>query len=399
MGILTNSADRITRPTASKGGSMKIVAAPNAFKGSLSATEAAGAMAEGIKQVLPEAEVVQVPVADGGDGLVDVAMEALHGERRVLKVTGPRDNKVEAEYCYVKSMDLVTVEMALASGLALLPDELRDPTLTTTFGTGELIRAGLDLKVKRIDVGIGGSATNDGGIGMAQALGVRFLDKQGTELPGIGSSLNAICEIDMSGLDPRIKTTTVEAVCDVDNPLCGPKGAAAVYGPQKGASPAQVEELDQGLNNLAQLIKKQLGVDVSNMPGAGAAGGLGAGLHAFLGAKLCKGIDLIFDLVGLEEKLAGAEIVFTGEGQIDFQTVFGKAPGGVGAAAKAKGIPCFAIAGAVGSELGDLHKTGIDAVFSLCSGPMTIDDAMENSKQHLARVTEQALRSFLAGRN
>ncbi len=314
---------------------MKIVAAPNAFKGSLTATEAAGAMAEGIKQVLPEADVVLVPVADGGDGLVDVAVEALHGERRVLKVTGPRDHKVQAEYCYVKSMDLVTVEMALASGLALLPDKLRDPTLTTTFGTGELIQAGLDLGVKRINVGIGGSATNDGGIGMAQALGVRFLDEQGTELPGIGSSLSAICEIDMSGLDPRIKTTTFEAVCDVDNPLCGPKGAAAVYGPQKGASPAQVEELDQGMNNLAQLIKKQLGADVIDMPGAGAAGGLGAGLHAFLGARLCKGIDLIFDLVGLEETLAGADLVLTGEGQIDFQTVFGKAPGGVGAAAQA----------------------------------------------------------------
>jgi glycerate kinase len=378
---------------------MKIVAAPNAFKGSLTATEAAGAMAEGIAQVLPEAEVVQVPVADGGDGLVDVAVEALHGERRVLKVTGPRERKVEAAYCYVKSMDLVTVEMALASGLALLPAELQDPTLTTTYGTGELIRAGLDLGAKRIDVGIGGSATNDGGIGMAQSLGVRFLDKQGKELPGIGSSLTAICDIDMSGLDPRIKATTVEAVCDVDNPLCGPKGAAAVYGPQKGASPAQVAELDQGLKNLAQLIRKQLGVDVIDMPGAGAAGGLGAGLHAFLGAKLCKGIDLIFGLVGLEEKLVGADLVLTGEGQIDFQTVFGKAPGGVGAAAKAQGVPCFAIAGAVGKELGDLHKTGIDAVFSLCTAPMTLEASMKNAKENLMRVTQQAIRSFLAGQN
>ena len=378
---------------------MKIVAAPNAFKGSLTAIEAARAMAKGIAQVLPEAEVVQVPVADGGDGLVDVALEALHGEKRVLKVTGPRGSEVEAEYCYVKTMNLVTVEMALASGLALLPNELQDPTLTTTFGTGELIRAGLDLGAKRIDVGIGGSATNDGGIGMAQALGVRFLDKQGAELPGIGSSLAAIREIDMSGLDPRVKTTLFDAVCDVDNPLCGPKGAAAVYGPQKGASPAQVKELDHGLKNLAQLIKKQLGVDVIDMPGAGAAGGLGAGLHAFLGAKLCKGIDLIFELVDLDKKLKGADLVLTGEGQIDFQTVFGKAPGGVGAAAKARGIPCFAIAGAVGSKLGALHERGIDAVFSLCVGPMTLKDSMENSKHHLTRVTEQAVRAFLAGQN
>ncbi len=378
---------------------MKIVAAPNAFKGSLSATAAAMAMAEGITQMLPEAEVVQVPVADGGDGLVDVAVEALQGERRTLKVTGPRNTPVEADFCYVKSMDLMAVEMALASGLALLPEDLRDPTLTTTFGTGELIRAGLDLGVKRIDVGIGGSATNDGGIGMAQALGVRFLDKDGKELSGIGSSLGAIAEIDLSGLDPRVKETTFEAVCDVDNPLCGPKGAAAVYGPQKGASPKQVEELDQGLKNLAEVIQKQMGLDVADMPGAGAAGGLGAGLNAFLGAKLRKGIDLIFDLVGLDKKMAGADLALTGEGQIDFQTVFGKAPGGVGVAAKAQGVPCFAIAGAVGKELGDLHETGIDAVFSLCTSPMTLEESMKNAKQNLARVTEQAIRAFLAGRN
>jgi glycerate kinase len=377
---------------------VKIVVAPNAFKGSLSATEAAMAMAEGITQILPGAEVVQVPVADGGDGLVDVAVEALHGERRSLEVTGPRNSPVKADFCYVKSMDLVTVEMALASGLALLPEDLKDPTLTTTFGTGELIRAGLDLGVGRIDVGIGGSATNDGGIGMAQALGVRFLDRDGRALPGIGSSLGAITEIDLSGLDPRVKETTFEAVCDVDNPLCGPKGASAVYGPQKGASPAQVETLDQGLANLAGLIQKQIGLDVIDLPGAGAAGGLGAGLHAFLGAKLCKGIDLIFELVGLDKKLTGAELVFTGEGQIDFQTVFGKAPGGVGVAAKTRGIPCFAIAGAVGKDLGDLHETGISAVFSLCPGPMTLEASMKNAKDHLARVTQQAFRAFLAGR-
>lgn len=376
---------------------MKIIAAPNAFKGSLSATEAAQSMADGITRIFPDVEVVQVPVADGGDGLIDVAVESLDGDRRTIKVTGPRNTSLEADLCYVESMGLVTIEMALASGLALLPEELQDPTLTTTFGTGELISAGLDLGVKRIDVGIGGSATTDGGIGMAKALGVRFLDKDGNELPGTGSSLGAIVDIDMSGLDPRVKETTFEAVCDVDNPLCGPKGAAAVYGPQKGASPAQVKELDQGLANLAGVIKEQMGLDVINMPGAGAAGGLGAGLHAFLGAKLCKGIDLIFELVGLEEKLSGADLVLTGEGQIDFQTVFGKAPGGVGVAAKKQGIPCFAIAGSVGEDLGDLHETGISAVFSLCTCPMTLDEAKENASENLARVTQQAFRAFLAG--
>ncbi len=377
---------------------MKIVVAPNAFKGSLTATEAAIAMEAGIRRILPNAEVVQVPVADGGDGLVDVAVEALNGEIRSLLVRGPRNSPVEANYCYVESMNLVTVEMALASGLAFLPEDLQDPTLTTTFGTGELIKAGLDLGVKRINVGIGGSATNDGGIGMAQALGVRFLDKDGRELPGIGDSLVSIARIDLSGLDPRIKETTVEAVCDVENPLYGPEGAAFVYGPQKGASPEQVKELDKGLRNLAELIKKDLGMDVANMPGAGAAGGLGGGLHAFLGAKLCKGIDLIFDLVGLPEKLSGADLALTGEGQIDFQTVFGKAPGGVGVAAKAQGIPCFAIAGSIGKELGDLHDSGINAVFSLCPGPMTLEESMKLSKENVTRITEQAIRAFLAGR-
>jgi glycerate kinase len=378
---------------------MKIVAAPNAFKGSLTATEAAIAMAKGIIRVLPGAEVIQVPVADGGDGLVNVALEALNGERRFLKVTGPRNIPVEADYCYVKSLDLVTVEMALASGLALLPKKMQNPELTTTFGTGELIRAGMDLGVKHIYVGIGGSATNDGGIGMAQALGARFLDREGKELSGVGSSLGDIDEIDLSGLDPRIKETTFEAVCDVDNPLCGENGAAAVYGPQKGASREQVKRLDQGLKNLGNLIQKQVGLDVFDIPGAGAAGGLGAGLYAFLGAKLRKGIDLIFELVELDKKLAGADLVLTGEGQIDFQTVFGKAPGGVGAAAKAKGVPCFAIAGSVGSELGDLHEIGVDAVFSLCTGPTTIEESVETAKENLARVAEQAIRAFLAGKH
>ncbi|MCK5914669.1 MAG: glycerate kinase [Deltaproteobacteria bacterium] len=378
---------------------MKIVLAPNAFKGSLTATEAAIAMEAGIRKILPRAEVVLVPVADGGDGLMAVAVEALNGEIRTLKVRGPRERNLEADYGYVKSRDLVIVEMALASGLALLPEELQDPTLTTTYGTGELIKAGLDLGVSQISVGIGGSATTDGGIGMAQALGVRFLDKNGRELPGIGESLASITRIDISGLDPRIKETTIKAVCDVDNPLYGPSGSAFVYGSQKGANRKQVQALDDGLRNLARRIKTDLGMDVGDMPGAGAAGGLGAGLHSFLGAQLCKGIDLIFDLIGLDEKLSGADLVLTGEGQIDFQTVFGKAPGGVGTAAKAQGIPCFAIAGSIGKDLGNLHESGINAVFSLCPGPMSLEESMKFAKENITRVTEQAMRAFIAGQS
>lgn len=378
---------------------MKIVLAPNAFKGSLTAIEAAIAMEAGIRKILPRAEVVLVPVADGGDGLMAVAVEALNGEIRTLKVRGPREHNLEANYGYVKSRNLVIIEMALASGLALLPEKLQDPTLTTTYGTGELIKAGLDLGVSQINVGIGGSATTDGGIGMAQALGVRFLDKNGRELPGIGKSLTAITRIDISGLDPRIKETTIKAVCDVDNPLYGPSGAALVYGPQKGANLKQVQALDDGLRNLARRIKTDMGMDVGDMPGAGAAGGLGAGLHFFLGAQLCKGIELIFELIGLDEKLSGADLVFTGEGQIDFQTVFGKAPGGVGTAAKAQGIPCFAIAGSIGKDLGDLHESGITAVFSLCPGPMSLEESMKFAKENITRVTEQAIRTFIAGRS
>ena len=211
------------------------------------------------------------------------------------------------------------------------------------------------------------------------------------------ASLASIAKIDISGLDPRIKETSIKAVCDVENPLYGSQGAAFVYGPQKGARPEQVQMLDDGLKNLARRIKVDLGVDVGAMPGAGAAGGLGAGLHAFLGAQLCKGIDLIFDLLGLHEKLSGADLVLTGEGQIDFQTVFGKAPSGVGVAAKAQGIPCFALAGSIGKDLGDLHESGINAVFSLCSGPISLAESMEFAKENVARVTEQAMRAFLAG--
>jgi glycerate 2-kinase len=374
---------------------MKIVVAPNAFKGCLTANEAARAMAAGIQRAFPDAEIVQVPVADGGDGLVDVAVEALGGEPRRMTVTGPLFQPVDSTFCYVDSDRFAAVEMALASGLALMPPDQRDPTRTTTLGTGELIAAALDLNVSRIGVGIGGSATTDGGIGMASALGVRFLDGQGSEVRPTGGELGRIRKIDLSNLDPRVRDVRIEAVCDVDNPLCGPHGAAAVYGPQKGATPEQVRLLDEGLANLADVIEKDLGVKVRDLPGAGAAGGLGAGLHAFLGADLKRGVDLVLDLVGLDAKLAGASLVLTGEGQIDFQTAFGKAPAGVGAAAMRRGIPCVAIAGSVGEGVVDLVKVGITAVFSLCSRPMTLEDAMGDAAALLGASAEQVARLFV----
>jgi glycerate kinase len=330
--------------------------------------------------------------------LVDVSIEALGGIPCRHTVTGPRFAPVEATYCYVEARDLATIEMALASGLALLPPDRRDPMQTTTKGTGELIAAALDKGVGRIGVGIGGSATNDGGIGMAAALGIRFLDENGAAVEPVGGELNRIRRIDMSGRDPRVTRVRFEAVCDVDNPLCGPNGASQVYGPQKGATPEQVRILDEGLANLADVIWQELGLEVRDLSGAGAAGGLGAGLYAFLGAELRRGVDLVLDLVGLADKLAGADLVMTGEGQIDFQTVFGKAPAGVARAAQAAGVPCIAIAGSVGDDLGDLHSVGLDAVFSLASGPLTLEQCMADATALLEKSTEQALRCFLAGR-
>ena len=245
-------------------------------------------------------------------------------------------------------------------------------------------------------MGIGGSATNDGGVGMAAALGMRFLDAAGNAVAPIGGALGQIRRIDPSGLDPRLATVRCEAICDVDNPLLGPRGAAQVYGPQKGASPAQVEELEAGLAHLADVIAADLGLDVRDLPGAGAAGGLGAGLHAFLGAELRRGVDLVLDLVGLDDQLAGADLVITAEGQIDYQTAFGKAPAGVAQRAKAQGIPCLAIAGGIGERITDLHRIGIDAVFSLCPGPISLEQAMEAGSTLLQAATEQVVRCFLS---
>lgn len=262
---------------------MKVVLAPNAFKDSMTAAQAAAAMARGVRNAVPDAELVQVPVADGGDGLAQVLLEALHGEARTVAVTGPRGDSVDASFCYAPAMDLAAVEMAVASGLALLPPERRDPMLTTTYGTGQLIAAALDLGVRRIVVGIGGSATNDGGIGMAAVLGVRFLDAADQQVAPTGNGLADIRSIDISGLDERIAGVCFEAICDVNNPLLGETGAAYVYGPQKGATPKQVQTLDANLANLADVIERDIGMDVRDLPGAGAAGGLGAGLRAFFG--------------------------------------------------------------------------------------------------------------------
>lgn len=377
---------------------MKVVLAPNALKGCLTAARAADAMARGVVRACPTAEIALAPVADGGDGLAEVLADALRGETRTATVTGPRGDPTQASFRHVPTRQLAVIEMAAASGLALLPRDRLDPTLTTTLGVGELIAAALDLGASHLIVGIGGSATNEGGVGMATALGARFLDADGAPVKPVGGALAAIRRIDPSGLDPRLAGVRVEAICDVDNPLLGERGAAWVYGPQKGATPAQVRELDDGLANLAAVIERDLGLDVRGLPGAGAAGGLGAGLRAFLGAELRRGVDVVLDLVGLNDHLCGADLVLTAEGRIDAQTAFGKAPAGVAERARARGVPCIAIAGGIGDGLESLHALGVSAVFSLCPGPVSLKQALAAGDDYLAAVTEQVVRVFLAGR-
>ena len=377
---------------------MKIVVAPNAFKDSLTADEAAKAITQGIKKVVPDAKTVHVPIADGGDGLFDVFKSVFGGECVGRSVTGPLFNKLDAEYLFIPESKTAVVEMARASGLALLKQEERNARTTTSMGTGELALAAIEKGATHIIVGIGGSASNDGGMGFATAFGVKFLDESGKEIRPIGEDLPKVAKIDMSGLKIDLSKITFEAVCDVDNPLTGERGAAAVFGPQKGATPDDVKYLDAGLGNLAKRIQECLGKDIDKMPGAGAAGGLGAGLASFVNATLRPGVDVVLDMVGIDKELADADLSITAEGRIDFQTAFGKGPAGVGARSKKHGVPCLALAGGLLGDYSNLHDIGIDACFSLCCGPMTLEEAMKNGAELLTNATEQAFRAFLAGK-
>ncbi len=367
---------------------MKVLVAPNAFKGSLSAKEAADVIEDGILEVIPEAKVIKVPFSDGGDNLVDVLRDIFDGEILEKEVCGPLFKKVKAAFCYVPNLKLAAVEMAKASGLALLKEEERNPLYTTTYGTGELISACLDLGVKKILVGIGGSATNDGGVGMAQALGVKFLDEKGEPIYPIGKELVKIKKIDISNLDPRIKDVDIEVICDVENPLIGENGAARVYGPQKGAGPEDVELLEEGLKNLAHLIERDLNKEVAYLPGAGAAGGLGAGLYAFLDAKLKPGIEVMTKLLKLDEKMEGCDWAITSEGKLDSQVFFKKGPAGVSLCAKRYGIPCIVLAGIVEDGLTNLEDLGIISAFSIVPGPVSLEEAMKNVRLYLKEATK-----------
>ncbi len=337
---------------------MRIIIAPDSFKESIDARTAAEAIARGVRRANPHAEIDLIPMADGGEGTVDALVAAGGGEIRRTRVTGPLHEPVEANWGLITAPDgavTAVLEMAAASGLALVPPDRRNPLVTTTFGTGELMRAALDAGAKRLLVGIGGSATTDGGAGAAQAVGVRFLDGDDAPLPeGIaGGDLDRVARIDMAKRDPRIGAVAITVASDVDNPLCGPRGAAAIYGPQKGATPAQVAVLDRHLAHLATLIRRDLGCAVEGIAGAGAAGGLGAGLVAFFNATLSPGVRLVMDAVGFEQRIAGADLILTGEGRLDAQSLMGKVIAGVGHAGRAAGVPVIALAGAAGDGAKD----------------------------------------------
>jgi len=376
---------------------LKIVIAPNAFKGSLGAHAAAEAMATGVRRAAADADIVLAPTADGGDGLLAVLQQSGTASFVPCTVAGPLREPVEAGFIYDETERLAVIELASAAGLRLLQPAQYDPLAATTAGVGELIRAALDQGAARIILGIGGSATNDGGTGMASALGARFLDADGEPLAGDGATPARVAAIDLDGLDPRLAAVSVQVMCDVDNPLTGVNGAARVFGPQKGATPELAEQLDAGLANLADLIERTLGVDVRNVPGAGAAGGMGAGAMAFLHAQLRRGAELVNEIIGLEQAMAGAALVLTAEGRLDGQTVAGKAPAAVARLARSMGIPCVAVAGSLGDDAGLLNDHGIDALFSLCPGPLTLDAAIEHAAALLANATEQIVRCYLAG--
>ena len=360
---------------------MKVVIAPDSYKGCLSALEVAKAMERGVLSVFPSAEVRKIPIADGGEGTVAALVTATDGQLRQAEVTDPLGNKISAHWGVLGDGRTAVIEMAAASGLPLVPKEKRDPRVTTTYGTGELIKAALAEGLAKIIIGIGGSATNDGGTGMARALGVRFLDAAGREVAEGGGSLAEICQIDTAGLDPRLKNTEIVVACDVDNPLCGTRGASAVFGPQKGATPEIVQQLDAGLAKYASCARQATGRDVAEKAGAGAAGGLGAGLMFFTPAQLKPGVEIVLDAVGFSDVVSDADFVITGEGRTDFQTAFGKAPVGVAKVAKAHGAPVFCISGGLGDGADDVLAQGIDAVMSICDRPLSLEECMAAGAQ------------------
>ncbi len=347
--------------------------------------------------MLPQADTVVVPVADGGDGTLETLVEGSGGSIRTAEVTGPLGESREALWGAMGDGMTAVVEMARTSGLALVTLDERDPLNSTTYGLGEAIAAALDEGFRRFIVGIGGSATNDAGAGMAQALGVSLTDSSGNVIAPGGAALAKLHRVDLSGLDSRAAESTFMVACDVTNPLTGPEGASAIYGPQKGATPEMVAELDSALGNFADVVRRDLGVDVEHLQGSGAAGGLGGGMVAFLNAELRTGVDIIMDIVNIDQRLEGADLVVTGEGELDYQTLYNKAPIGVAQRAQAMGVPVVSIAGTLGDRYELVHDHGIDGALSIPTGPMTLDYASEHAAELITQATERMLRLMQTG--
>ncbi|MEK3912367.1 glycerate kinase [Paenibacillus sp. FSL H7-0331] len=375
---------------------MKIIIAPDSFKGSISASNAAQAIERGIKRYMPHAQTILVPVADGGEGTLDCLIAAAGGVKLSATVTGPLGAPVTAAYGLLEPDQTAVIEMATASGLYLIPSEERNPLLATTYGTGELIRHALNAGCRSFLLALGGSATNDGGAGMLQALGMRLLDSEGNSVGYGGGTLDRIASIDDSNWDPRIAESRFLIASDVQNPFIGPDGASRVFGPQKGASPEMVEQLELNLTAWADIIAIKTGKRVHQLPGAGAAGGISGAFLAFFPASIKRGIDIVIEYSHLRDHLQAADLVITGEGQIDFQTASGKTPMGIAQEAHKLGVPTICLAGSVGRGIEALYEVGITSVHSIVTGPMTLQEAMSRASELLELTAEQVVRTFHA---
>lgn len=373
---------------------MKIVIAPDSFKESLTALQVAQAIEIGFKKIFPDAEYIKVPMADGGEGTVQSLIDAWQGQSMVTEVTAPLGNKVLAEWGLSADRKTAIIEMAAASGLHLVAANERNPLITGSYGTGELIKAALNFGVEKIILGIGGSATNDAGVGMLQALGAAFLDDEGKPLVAGGAALKRLSKIDLSALDPRLATTQIEVACDVDNPLCGERGASAVFGPQKGATAAMIKELDAALSLFSQKVKQQLNKDIANIAGAGAAGGMGAGLQLLPKCRLKSGVDIILEATHLSKVVADADLVITGEGRMDSQTVYGKTPVGVAKTAKRFHKPVIAIVGCLRADYEVVYDAGIDAVFPIIRNLASLSDTLAQGRENLISTAQNVARTL-----
>lgn len=375
---------------------MRFLFASDSFKGTITSEQSIRLLTEAANRVFPGCETAGVPVADGGEGTVEAVVNATGGAYRRLKVHGPLMEDEEGFYGVFHG-DSAVIEMAAASGLPMVPTEKRNPLYTTTYGTGELIADALEQGLRKLSIAIGGSATNDGGMGAMRALGIRFLDAEGHELLGFGEDLEKVADIDLGGLNPAVKEAQITVMCDVTNPLTGPDGATYTFGKQKGGTPEILDRLEAGMKNYASVMREKLGIDVEMNAGSGAAGGLGAALCGFLNATLKSGIDTVLDLIDFDDLLDGTDLVITGEGRIDWQSAFGKVPSGIGERCKAKGIPAVAIVGGMGQGAEKIYEFGIESILPTINGAMDISEACERAEELYAGAAERTFRMLRAG--